>query len=192
MQKRLLLAFIIVGLVACAGTRDATLTDVAVGNGVTHVLPGRPMQFAARQPGLAVPGADFMYVAPVGVSRRGALRHYLWLGVRSTVDRRLRGTPTPDIERVLLLVDGKPVRMEFEQWDAVSPAPAYDAPHFAIATLAARISPSQMRWLSQADTFSILTEDTNGRQTRYVVDGDWHNAFALFDTSLSATTSPTP
>lgn len=175
---------------ACAGA-PPPLSEIDAGGGITHVRPQTPSKFTAMQPGLAVPGADFLFVAPVGVSRRGALKHYLWLGARSTVDRGITGAKTPTIDAVILIADGTPVRLDVEPWEQASEAEVFDTGLLVTDTLAARVTMSQLDWLARATAIDIVTVDSTGRETRYASRDDFKPVFGSFQraTALAASSS---
>ena len=167
-------------LTACAGTTER-LASVDAGGGITHIRPQAPAKFVAGQPGLAVPGADFLFVAPIAVSRRGVLKHYLWLAARSTVDRRLTGAAAPAIDRIVVVADGTPVSLDLEPWSAASEAEAYETGLIRTATFAARVTESQLAWLAGAGSVAVITVADNGRETRYSTRAAVAEVFGGFD-----------
>ena len=62
--------------------------EETTGTSVTYVAT--PAAFVRGQPGLASSGRDYVYLAPLAVSRGGERSCWLWLGVWSTVDRQAR------------------------------------------------------------------------------------------------------
>ena len=169
----------IVTLAACAGSPER-LATVDAGGGTTHIRPNEPTKFVTAQPGLAVPGADYLFVAPIAVSRRGVLKHYLWLGARSTVDRRLTGARKPMIEQLVVIADGTPVRLDIVPWREASDADAYDTGLIVTATFAARVTESQLAWMASAQTVAMIAIDASGRETRYATRASVVDVFGGF------------
>ncbi|MEM8981894.1 MAG: hypothetical protein AAGC71_02615 [Pseudomonadota bacterium] len=182
MPLRLAIALLLLSIGACSG-QIRLLDEVDTGGGVTHIKPREPLTFVAKQPGYAVPGADYVFVAPVAVSRRGRLKHYLWLGARSTIDRRLIGVPVPNVTSIVVIADEQPIRLDLEPWENASQAPAFSPGLIVTDTLAARVTTSQLRWLAKASTVSIVLVDAAGRETRFDANQDTQAVFGAFNSS---------
>ncbi|MEM1260904.1 MAG: hypothetical protein AAGH76_00765 [Pseudomonadota bacterium] len=182
MSVRNVVLMVTLMLGAC-GAQTRLLDEVDTGGGVTHIKPQKPLTFVAKQPGYAVPGADYVFVAPVGVSRRGRLKHYLWLGARSTVDRKFIGVSAPTVDSIIVVADEQPIQLDLEPWATASEAPAFTPGLFVTDTLAARVTTSQLNWLAKAARVSIVLVDSNGRETRFDVDEDTRALFGAFSGS---------
>ena len=154
-------------LLGACGTTPERLSTVDAGGGITHIKPREPARYVARQPGLAVPGADFLFVSPVAVSRRGVLKHYLWLGARSTVDRKLTGARTHAIDEIVIMIGDKPMRLDIEPWSEASETEAFETGLILTATYAARVTKSQLDRLVESSPQEIIVIDERGREIRY-------------------------
>jgi hypothetical protein len=105
-------------LAACTGIRSPTgyreYLEEATGTTVAQVpMPG---VFLREQPGLASSGRDYVYLAPLGISRSGERSWWLWLGVWSTVDRPARdATAAPLVlGSALLMADTEPMELDLQ------------------------------------------------------------------------------
>jgi len=113
-----LLTFLILCTLAggCAGKR--TRSDVreyleeATGTSITCVQV--PATFVREQPGLASSGRDYVYLAPMVVSRSGQRSYWLWLGVWSTVDRQARDEAASPLRigPVQIVADDEPMDLD--------------------------------------------------------------------------------
>lgn len=71
-----------------------------------------PLVFARERTDLAVNARDYVSLAPIEVNR-GGVRHYYWFGyLWSTIDRRDGETLLALGDQVVLLADGRPIRLQ--------------------------------------------------------------------------------
>lgn len=146
----------------------------------TGVSPGSSRDavwLAAQRPGLSVAGKDYLFVGPMTVNRDGLRRSYLWFAVGTTIDRHLTGVAKPELETVVLVVDGTPMTFDLTAWDNAKASAPYPLSIESYVSYAARVTASQLRQLVQAETLEAYVTDANGRSPLYVVvsgdPGDW-------------------
>ncbi len=92
-----------------SGLDDRGRSWVSLESAVTLARPAPRFSNAAR---------DYLYVAPVQSSTSGTRRHYLWVGLGTTVDRGWPWAAPSDAAMLLLTVDGFPVTLPLAEWDA--------------------------------------------------------------------------
>ena len=94
--------------------------EEATGTSVSYVRV--PVVFVHEEPGLAASGRDYVYLAPMAVSRGGERSFWLWLGVWSTVDRKARneGASPLSIGPIRILADEEPMDLNLQLADVDS------------------------------------------------------------------------
>ena len=95
------------------------------------------------------------------------MKHYLWLGARSTVDRKLTGARTPAIDEIVIMIGDKPMRLDIEPWSEASETEAFETGLILTATYAARVTKSQLDRLVESSPQEIVVIDERGREIRY-------------------------
>jgi hypothetical protein len=167
---RLLALAPLLALVAgCGGTRaDSGVRDYleeSTGTSISYVLA--PAAFVRGQPGLASSGRDYVYVAPLAVSRGGQRSYWLWLGVWSTVDRQIHheGASHVSLGTVQLVADGEPMDIEVRVPDA-RPAGLdrvpYETPVRPSQELVAQLTRSQLQRLGRAQSLGLVDRLADG------------------------------
>ena len=140
--------------------------------------PKEPLQFSAARPALSDIGKDFLYVAPVTISGRGEPQQYLWFAVASTVDRQIVGSPVPDWQEIILLVDDTPMNFDLAPWSEASATEPFEPDMPVVRTFGTRVTQSQLRRIARA-----------GNVQAYVAAGDLRSpVYALVSGSLQAGT----
>lgn len=106
----------------CAGTRPRSdvreYLEEATGSSITYVTT--PAAFVNEQPGLASSGRDYVYLAPIVVSRGGERSCWLWLGIWSTVDRQARNEDASPLRlgALQIVADDEPMDLEPQSADS--------------------------------------------------------------------------
>ena len=153
--------------------RAAVVTEA----GVSPLDSERAVWLAAPRPGLSVAGKDYLFVGPMRVNRDGVRQAYLWFGFGTTLDRRLTGAPKPELDAVVLMVDGAPMSFDLIAWDDGADASPYPLPIESDVSYAARVTASQMRQLAYAVDLGAYVTDAEGRSPLYSLvrgsPGDW-------------------
>lgn len=159
----------------CAGTRPNSevrdYLDEANGTSVTYVTT--PAAFVHGQPGLASSGRDYVYLAPLAVSRGGERTCWLWLGIWSTVDRQVRneGASPLSIGPLQIVADNEPMDLV---WQPVAARPAglsripYATPVLPTQELMVQVTRTQLQRLGRARTLTLVDrpDDSGARQWR--------------------------
>ena len=71
--------------------------------GVTVVTLDDPIVLARPVPQLAAAARDYAYLGPVEMNRMGDRDYYLWVGLASTIDRKLINVAPADVQTLTLL-----------------------------------------------------------------------------------------
>ena len=103
----------------CAGTPAAKSEvqeslEEATGSNITYVTT--PTAFVNEQPGLASGGRDYVYLAPILVSRGGEHTCWLWLGIWSTIDRQARNADVKPLRlgALQIVADDEPMDLDLQ------------------------------------------------------------------------------
>lgn len=167
-MRSVALLLVTVTICACANLSDSPLvTETDELSGTTHIKLKRPHRFATARPSLATTGKDFVYLAPVSVSRHGTLRRFLWLAIATTIDHTLTGNRPASTEEIVLVLDGEPMSLDMKPWADVSPFNPYDTGMFVTSQYAIRASQSQLQRIANASDIAVLHADSVGRSTLY-------------------------
>lgn len=146
-------------------------------SGVSPTSNREAVWLAAERPGLSAVGKDYLFVGPMTVNREGARRSYLWFAVGTTIDRRITGVDKPQLETIVLLVDGSHMTFDLIPWDNKVSSSPYSPAIDSYVSYAARVTSSQVRQLAGAAELQAFLTDANGRSPVYsVVQGqasDW-------------------
>jgi hypothetical protein len=150
--------------------------------GTTITFVSTPAAFVREQPGLASSGRDYVYLAPIAVSRGGERSCWLWLGIWSTVDRQARneGAAPLRLGTLQILVDNEPMDMDPQSVDS-HPAGIRQIPYATpvppTQELLAPITCSQLQRLGRARALT-LSDQPAGDAAR-LWRGDDHAAAML-------------
>jgi hypothetical protein len=143
--------------------------------GVTVTSLAAPLAFFKDEPMLAANARDYVYLGPAELNRAGSREIVLWLNFCSTIDRGTRpGWFRPD--RVILMLDGKPMELAQADNRATINEWSYTSPVIGGSTVIYRATRGQLRLLARADHIEVVTE--NDRSSRKYTR--WGNADAGF------------
>lgn len=176
--SRLLIIVVAMSVAGCAWLpgRDKVAPNITE-TGVSPTSTREAVWLAAERPGLSAVGKDYLFVGPMTVNREGARRSYLWFAVGTTIDRRITGADKPQLDTIVLLVDGTPMTFDLVPWDNSADASPYSLAIDSYVSYAARVTSSQVRQLADASMLQAYLTDENGRSPVYsVVQGqasDW-------------------
>jgi hypothetical protein len=181
-------------LVGCGGTRARPdvrdYLEETTGTSVTYVAT--PAAFVRGQPGLAASGRDYVYLAPLAVSRSGERSSWLWLGVWSTVDRQARDETAKPLRLgpLQIVADGEPMDLDSQSVDS-RPADLnripYATPVSPTQELMVRVTGSQLQRLGRAHTLVLVDRPDGGAARSW--RGDDH-AVAVLSHFAEATAGP--
>jgi hypothetical protein len=132
--RTVLLLTIALALPGCA--REAPLESLLDAKGRTEVRATNVVTLARPAPRFSEAARDYLYLAPVEVNEMGTRRHYLWLGLATTVDHRWLWAERREPATLVLVFDGLPVAVPLSPWAAApafaTPAPTYDVRRAAV------------------------------------------------------------
>jgi hypothetical protein len=159
-------------LAACAsdealqtGLDDRGRSWVSLESAVTLARPAPRFSNAAR---------DYLYVAPVQASTSGTRRHYLWVGLGTTVDRGWPWAAPSDATTLLLTVDGVPLTLPLAEWDAPEGAELYRTPAPVYQVRRASVSLDALQRIMAASEVQAQVVASDGSVARYDLwDGQW-------------------
>jgi len=102
-------------LTACTSTENILAQDhFDAGSGANITVNNAPWLFYKPAPLLAVNAYDFIELGPIEISRGGTQSNWIWIALWSSIDRGLNDSAivTPELESVLLWVDGEPMELK--------------------------------------------------------------------------------
>jgi hypothetical protein len=87
---RTALVVLVASAVGCAAgcAAESPLTSALDSKGRTEVRATTVIALARPAPRFSEAARDYLYLAPVEVNEMGLRRHYLWLGLATTIDHR--------------------------------------------------------------------------------------------------------
>jgi hypothetical protein len=100
---------------------EAPLESTLDSRGRTEVRATSVVTLARAAPRFSDAARDYLYLAPVEINEMGTRRHYLWLGIASTVDRRWLWAERSEPATLVLVFDGLPVALPLSSWDTAPP-----------------------------------------------------------------------
>jgi hypothetical protein len=167
------LAGVALSLIACSSIEPIG-TTLDTSTGLTWSSLRTPVTMARRAPEISTAARDYLYMGPVEMNERGARRAYLWLGVATTLDGKLRslgeaGTP----QRMLLEADELAFELPVAAWQGAAP---YDAAAPVAQALRARISLDQIVHVAQAERVRATLVMADGSTTAFDYwGGSWQS-----------------
>jgi hypothetical protein len=159
-------------LAACAS--DSALRSGLDDRGRTWVSLETTVALARPAPRFSNAARDYLYVAPVQASTTGTRRHYLWVGLGTTVDRGWPGAAPSDAATLLLTVDGVPLTLPLAEWDAAEGAELYRTPAPVYQVRRASVSLDVLQRIMAASEVEAQIVAIDGSVARYDLwDGQW-------------------
>ncbi len=170
---------------------DAPLKSALDEKGRTWVSTDALVTLARATPALSNAARDYLYLAPVEINTNGVRRHYLWVGLGSTVDRKWRSSTPAIATSVVLTPDGLNVALPLAAWDAALPLSMYSTPAPVYQVQRAPISLDQLERLARAASVEVLVVAADGSTATYELwEGAWAN-WEPFVTKTDTTTHAT-
>ncbi len=164
------LSFALLG--ACASD-DALRSDLD-DRGRTWVSLDTAVALARAAPRFSNAARDYLYVAPVQSSTNGTRRHYLWVGLGTTVDRAWPWAAPSDAATLVLTVDGTPVVLPLAEWEAGAGAELYRTPAPVYLVRRASVSLDELERIVNAAAVEAQIVASDGGVARYDLwDGQW-------------------
>ena len=159
-------------LVGCAGER--ALRSELDDRGCTWLSVDAPLALARPAPRFSRAARDYLYLAPVEANNGGVRRHYLWVGLGTTVDRRWPWAAPPDAVTLLLTLDGTPLALSLDAWDAEQGAALYRtrAPTYAVRR--ASVTLDELARIGASTSIEAALVARDGSVSDYKLwDGRW-------------------
>ena len=170
----LIAATAVAGLALASCANDTLRTSRLDSNGLTVVTLNEPVVLALPAHELAAAARDYAYLGPVEINRMGERTYLLWIGLASTIDRKLINVRPSQAEVLALLIDGRPVTLPLVDWTTDLDRPPYDASAPLYVTLSAHASLNQIRMIARAESVEVQLISATGSARQYRKwDGDW-------------------
>jgi hypothetical protein len=160
------------GICGCANEPplQSTLDD----QGQTWVTADLVVTLARATPRFSAAARDYAYIAPVERNEMGARRHYLWLGLATTVDREWNWAAPTEAVTLVLLLDGQPIALPLAAWDADIATLPQDTPAPVYHTQRASVTLDQLERFANAQSIEMQLVAADGATTSYALwDGAW-------------------
>jgi len=142
--------------------------------GRTWLSLDAPLALARAAPRYSRAARDYLYVAPVEANNGGVRRHYLWVGLGTTVDRRWPWAAPPGAATLLLTLDGTPLALPLADWDAEAGAALYRPPAPTYAVRRASVTLDELSRIAAAASISAAVVAADGSVFDYSLwDGRW-------------------
>ena len=168
------LLVILTALTGCASNNP--VNSRLDSSGLTVVTLDNVVVLSRSTPHLTTAARDYAYLGPVEINRMGKLQHYIWLGMATTVDRKLaRETDTKAVTLALLL-DGTPMSLPLTNWDTeLLDFPPYKTGVPVYESLGAPVSLDQISRIAQTNSIEIYVINDEGTSAGYQQweDGQW-------------------
>jgi hypothetical protein len=163
---------VVAGVSACAN--EAPLRSTLDDRGLTWGTSDLVVTLARATPRFSEAARDYAYIAPVERNEMGTRRHYLWLGLATTVDREWNwAAPTAAVTLVLVL-DGQPIALPLSAWDIDVDTLPQDTPAPVYQMQRASVSLDQLERFASAQSIEMQLVAADGATSSYAHwDGAW-------------------
>ena len=142
--------------------------------GRTWVSMEAPVALARPAPRFSHAARDYLYLAPVEANEAGKRKHFLWVGLGTTVDRRWPWAAPPDAQMLLLVLDGTPLTLPLEPWDAKREEALYRPPAPIYAARRASVSVDELTRIAAAASVEAQVVARDGTAMTYELwSGSW-------------------
>jgi hypothetical protein len=160
------------GAAACA-SEDALRSSID-DRGRSWVTLESALTLARPAPRFSNAARDYLYLAPVQSSANGARRHYLWVGLGTTVDRGWPWAAASDASTLVLTVDGVPLTLPLTDWEAEGDVALYETPAPVYQVRRASVSLDELERIAGAAEVEAQVVASDGSVARYDFwDGQW-------------------
>ena len=157
---RLMALMAILSITACAASGPTVHDRLDPLTGVTVTFVNSPLMLFRDNPARAAYARNFLHLGPIQVNRGGSNRHYLWLGIWSTMERTDTTDYRSSFESIILFADGEPLSLELAGWtpEAINlSAPPYLKPVASTADGYYEVTADQIRLIAAAGDISLRT-----------------------------------
>jgi hypothetical protein len=174
----------VLSLAGCA--TDPVLRSRLDDHGRTWLSVDSPVALARPAPSFSRAARDYLYVAPLETSSGGVRRHYLWVGLGTTVDRHWPWAVPTDAATLLLTLDGTPLVLPLEDWDAQPGAALYRPPAPVYTVRRASVTLDEVARIAAATTIEALVVARDGSVASYEL---WSGRWSDWSTFVTNVTS---
>jgi len=159
-------------LAGCAG--EHALRSELDERGRTWLSVDAPLALARPALRFSRAARDYLYLAPLEANNGGVRRHYLWVGLGTTVDRRWPWAAPPDAVTLLLTLDGTPLVLPLDDWDAEQGAALYRPPAPTYAVRRASVTLDELARIGASTSIEAALVARDGSVGDYKLwDGRW-------------------
>ena len=180
-----LVSAVLLSLAGCAsrGPLRSQLDET----GRTWVSVEAPVALSRPAPRFSRAARDYLYLGPVEANQGGTRRHYLWVGLGTTVDRRWPWAAPPEAQTLLLVLDGTPLTLPLEPWDKPAGAELYRpaAPTYAVRR--ASVSLDELARIAAATSVEAQVVRRDGAADTYELWGGSWSDWSAFIAGTTAT-----
>jgi hypothetical protein len=168
----LVLCAVLLALAGCASR--SPLRSHLDETGRTWVSMNAPLALARPAPRFSDAARDYLYLAPLEANDAGKRRHYLWVGLGTTVDRRWPWAAPPDAQTLLLVLDGTPLALPLEPWEGQRGEALYHPPAPTYAARRASVSLDELTRIAAAASVEVQVVARDGSTASYELwNGHW-------------------
>ena len=187
-HETLLHGLVVLSLAALAGcTRTEPLRSELDERGRTWVSLDSTITLARAAPRFSRAARDYVYLAPVETNNAGVRRHYLWLGLGTTVDRGWPWAAPTEAVTLLLTLDGTPVALPLSAWDQDTGSALYRTAAPVYQVQRASVSLDELERMATATEIDIQLIASDGSVARYDL---WDGAWSDWTTFVIGVASP--
>jgi len=189
-RRRLLLSAVGAGLLVLAGCASRQpLRSQLDETGRTWVSMEVPVALARPAPRFSHAARDYLYLAPVEANNAGKRQHYLWVGLGTTVDRRWPWAAPPDVETLVIVLDGTPLTLPLEPWGAQRGETLYKPPAPTYAVRRASVSLDELARIAAATSVEAQVVTSDGAALTYDL---WSGAWSGWSAFVSGADGARP
>jgi len=172
----------LVAFVGCATTEPLRTQTQLDERGRTWVTLDATITLARAAPRFSHTARDYVYLAPVETNDAGVRRHYLWLGLGTTVDRGWPWAAPTEAVTLLLTLDGTPIALPLSAWDRDPGGALYRTAAPVYQVQRASVSLDELERVTTAAQVGVQVVGSDGSATRYDLwDGEWSDWVSFVD-----------
>jgi hypothetical protein len=163
----------VLALLAGCASHDALRSNLDE-RGRTWTSLDAAVTLARAAPRFSNAARDYLYVAPVESNNGGTRRHYLWVGLATTVDRAWPWAAPADAVTLLLTLDGTPLALPLTEWETAEGAALYKPAAPVYRVRRASVSLDVLERIAAAREVDAQVVASDGSTARYELwDGRW-------------------
>ncbi len=164
------LALLVALLAGCAA--EVPLESALDSKGRTEVRATSVLTLARPTPRFSEAARDYLYVAPIELNEMGTRRHYLWLGLATTVDHAWLWVERSEPATLVLVFDGLAVALPLSSWEGMPPGFVTPAPTYELRR--AQVTLDELERLTTAATVEVQLLTADGTRESFALwRGEW-------------------